>query len=210
MLLAGCAGLKIHKEYPVLKDLKKQEFRYDNIRRVTNITEFIQALGNNTVIIVDSGKYVFTDSHILGSEEDKSNLDRFDTLSEHYDDTYIHDLDNLVILGTDKSPPVFLQPDDYNHVMKFRNIRNLYMQNLKLGHLYGGYCVGGVILIHNGENVTLDHMELFGSGTEGLSLIDVINFTVSNSLITKSTEQLSTFSNVQNAKIDNCRYINTK
>ena len=207
LFIAGCTAQDITKKYPVLKDLKRQGYEYENIKKVKNIKELIQALGSNTVIIVDTGRYVFTDSHILGNEEAKSKLDKFDTLSEHYDNTFIHDLENLVILGPGKPKPVFLQPDGYNHVMKLRNIKNLFMQNLSLGHEVGGYCVGGVIFIHNAENVRLDNMVLFGSGTEGLTLIDINNITVSNCLITKSTEQLSSFSNVHNAILDNCRFV---
>ncbi len=196
-----------YKEYPLLKELKKEGFQIDHIREVKNMQEFIWALGNNTVIIVDSGNYVFTDSNILGSEEEIALLDRFDTLSEYYTDTYVHDLDNLVIIGAINTSPVFIQPDGYNHVMKFRNVNNLFLQNLRFGHEVEGYCQGGVLLIHNSENIIMDNLELFGSGTEGLSLIDVVHINISNTLVTKSSEQLSSFSNVHDAVLENCRFV---
>lgn len=176
--------------------------------RVTNIEEFIKALASNTTILVESGnEYIFTDSDILGDEEAQEKLSKLDTLSEYYDGTYIHDISNLVIKGIGETPPTFLQPDGYNHVLKFRNVENIEIENIKMGHSPElGHCRGGVILFENGENIKLNKLELFGSGTEGMSIMNVENFTIKNSLITKCTEQLSTFSHVTNAVISNCRF----
>ena len=206
--LVSCITLSGFCQKKLLKELKMLGYDTDNVIRVSDIREFVAAVHSNTVILVDTGSYTFTDSFILGSEEEKQALDKFYELSDNYDtNTYFHDLENVAIIGDPENPPLFLQRDYYNHVMKFRNVKNLMIRNVRMGHEEGSYCMGGVILVVRGENVTLDHVELFGSGTEGLSLIDVDHFSFLNSVVTGCTEQLSSFSNVQNGIIDNCRFV---
>lgn len=204
------------RDYPVLKELQKEGYSFTKIKAVYSIQEFIEALDNNTVIIVKPGDYTFTDSDILGEdpEDEWSGVDDFGALSDFYDETYIENIHDLAIIGelgglernsgADEDRPRFIQPDGYNHVMKFMNVENLFMQNLFLGHDTPGYCMGGVLLVHNGVNIRLDNIVFSGSGTEGLSLIDVETLRVTNSLITESSEQLSSFSNVVDAVFENC------
>ncbi|MBN1952788.1 MAG: right-handed parallel beta-helix repeat-containing protein [Bacteroidales bacterium] len=195
------------RDYPILKELNKQGFEIKQIREVSTIKEFIEALDNNTAIILNPGDYYFTDSDILGDEEEQNQLDNFEELSTHYTDNYIHELHDLAIIAKGEERPRFLQPDGYNHVMKFRDVENLFMQNLFLGHETAGYCMGGVLLIYNGENILLDQMVLSGSGTEGLSMIDITDLKITNSLITESSEQLATFSNVHDAVLEECNFL---
>jgi hypothetical protein len=122
----------------------------------------------------------------------------------------LKNLENLMIIGSSQSPPEILQPDFKKAVLDFRNVRNLFIQHLKLEHLGDHGCIGGVIHIQNGTNITLDRIELRGSGFEGLYLDSVNGITVSNSLITQTTGQLSTFYHVQNGILDQCQFLENR
>src|SRR5690606_37036426 len=58
-----------------------------------------------------------------------------------------------------------------------------------------GWCQGGVVQIIEGRNVQITGSTLFGSGTEGLSLVTVDGLTLRDSVITDCSEQFSTISN---------------
>lgn len=189
ILLIGCSG----KE----KDGKK----------VSNIKEFIQALDSNTVILVKPGEYIFTDSYIPEDLQDDIEYEELDTLSSFYDTTYIHDVENLKIIGLGTPPPKFIQIDLINPVLAFRNVDSLYLENLRFEHFEPVGCEGEVINIEDSKNITLVKLRLLGSGYEGLFLDSVENIMISNSLITQCSGDLSTFYNVRNLLIDSCRFI---
>ena len=187
-----------------LRRAKIFNFAWENEIVVHTLEEFIQALGSNRTIIVSPGIYIFRDVDVGVGGIDNPKAEALDHLSEFYDNSTIHDVNNLTIIGKGKFPPAFLQPDGYSHVMRFQNCRNVYLNNLILGHHpEAGWCMGGVLFAQNCEQMRIENTVLFGSGTEGLSLITVEDFTLSYSWITQCTEQFSSFSHVRNVILDN-------
>jgi hypothetical protein len=142
---------------------------------VSTMTELLAALGSETAILLRPGRYVFEDSRV------------------------IHDLHDLALISLGPEPAVIIQPDSYAPVLSFRNVENLALYNLVLGHRpEQGWCMGGVVQIIEGRNVIIAGSTLFGSGTEGLSLVTVDGLTLRDSVITDCTEQFSTLSHSRN------------
>ena len=176
---------------------------------VSTPTALIRALGSNKVIVLTPGRYVFKDSDKLGDAADKAQLPRWSAQSKHYDENgNIHDLENLVIVSAGPRPAILLQPDTYAHALSFLRVKGLKLHNLVIGHRpERGFCRGGVVKIVDAANVAISESTLFGSGTEGLTLIGVDRLTLSDSVITDTTEQLSTMSHSTNIVYENVELV---
>ena len=163
---------------------------------VSTIQELIAALASETVIVLRPGRYVFEDSNVLGAEHERAGLPDWSSLSPHYDGGEIHDLHDLALVSLGPDPAVIIQPDSYAPALAFRNVEDLALYNLTIGHRpEQGWCRGGVVRVVEGKNVLIAGSTLFGSGTEGLSLVTVDGLKIRDSVITDCTEQFSSISN---------------
>jgi hypothetical protein len=163
---------------------------------VSTMQELIAALGSETVILLQPGRYVFEDSNVLGTDEERAVLPDWSSLSPHYDAGEIHDLHDLALVSVGPEPALIIQPDSYAPALAFRNVEDLALYNLAIGHRpEQGWCRGGVIRVIESKRVLVDGATLFGSGTEGLSLVTVDGLTLRDSVITDCSEQFSTISN---------------
>lgn len=165
---------------------------------VSSMQEFVAALGSDRTIVMKPGVYVWRDGDVLGNAEGPES---YNELSKHLRDGTIHDVDNLTIVGLGSGARI-LQPDAYDHVLAFQNVRGLTLYNLVLGHHADrGWCAGGVVRIIGGKDVVIDGLEMFGSGTEGLTLSQVKDVEVGHSVIWGCSEQLSTIFHAKNVRI---------
>lgn len=175
---------------------------------VKSLPELIEALAPRTAILLAPGRHAFADSDLLAEPAARATLPQWSTLSQHYDGGEIHDLEDLVILGAGPGPSVILQPDAYAAALAFRNVRDLALHNLVVGHRPDrGWCRGGVIRIIEGTNVLITDSTLFGSGTEGLTLVTVDGLRLQDSVITDCSEALSTISSSRGIAYENVRMI---
>lgn len=165
---------------------------------VSTVHELIKALGSNRTIVVKPGVYVWRDGDVLGYAKP---AESYDKLSKHWRDGTIVGVDNLAIVGEGTGPRI-LQPDSYDHVLAFQNVTGLTLYNLVLGHhVDRGWCAGGVLRIIGARDVVIDGLEMFGSGTEGLTLTNVEDLEVRKSVVWGCSEQLSTVFDSKNVAI---------
>ncbi|MFK7789343.1 MAG: right-handed parallel beta-helix repeat-containing protein [Phycisphaeraceae bacterium] len=76
----------------------------------------------------------------------------------------------------------------YAHVLGFERCDGLILHRLKLGHAPDpGYCRGGVVHIKQSKNITIQHSQLYGCGTEGLALDHVHGLRFDQSIIEDCT-----------------------
>ena len=111
----------------------------------------------------------------------------------------IRNVKNLKIVGRHGMfpPPRILARPRYAYVLNFEECNNIKLENLILGHSPNpGHCTSGVIGATNCANLTLDHCDLFGCGTEGLTLTNVQDMTFHNSTIRDCTYGIMTISTV--------------
>lgn len=181
----------VRQELPVALEAARDEVT------VADVKELLKALKSDRTIRLRPGDYVFDDSNLNGGE----GQGKYAGLSPHYRDFAFQNLDNLTLEGAGDGVRI-LQPDGYNWVMSFLNVKNLRLSRLTLGHsIEKGYCQGGVLRVVHGERVHADHLDLFGSGTEGLSLAQVDGFTIEDSRIHGCTERLATFTESRDVRI---------
>jgi hypothetical protein len=175
--------------------------------RVTTVRELVAALGSDRTIVLAPGNYVWRDGFMQG-DDDPSTVESTEGLSPHFRGGVISGVRNLTIAGEGTGPRI-VQPDSYDHVLSFLDVEGLTLYNLVLGHhVVRGWCRGGVVRLMGARDVVIDGVDMFGSGTEGLSVTDVDGLHVERSVVWGCSEQLSTFVNAQNVTIRDSVFMN--
>jgi len=166
---------------------------------VNTAEEFVKAIKSNaTVTLSESDFHV---SKIFSGEGNTS-------LQECYDgqELVISDVKNLTISGTSLKSHLITEPR-YGYVLIFKNCENITIENITAGHgPQKGSCTGGVFSFENCKNVTIDNCVLYGSGTEGLTLHKVTDFTLQNSVIKECTYSIISASSSSSVSFNNCSF----
>ncbi len=89
-------------------------------------------------------------------------------------------------------PPRLVTRDHAARVLTFTDSRRIELSNLVAGHLTGPgeVCLATVLAFDTSSQILLDEVDLFGSGTHGLYLNDVIDFEMRESVIRECTQGL--------------------
>ena len=171
----------------------KQEIE---IITVTNAIELKNAIKPGAVIHLKAGEYRMW-------EEVDENGDNVGQVNEQT--LNIDDIDNITLIGIDDEPAEILVNDPYSPVLSFSNCNSVTIKNLKFGHtVEKGTCSGSVLSFSDCENIFLDSLNLYGSGTYGIEAYSTTNLNCTNTLIHDCTYGIMTLVSVENAKFDNC------
>lgn len=143
--------------------------RFEKPIQVSTVEELVGAIGPNRVIeLVGPGPYD------LGDE------DLSDTKFVRWDPAYdgrtltIHDIEDLTILGPAGKQVAIHTPASYAFVLQFERCKRVILKNLTLGHAPNlGGCDRGVVGLVDSSHLSLLDCDLFGCGTEGLTMVNV-------------------------------------
>ena len=142
---------------------------------VTNMEEFLAAIGSNKRIVVDTDL-------LDESTADMTQNGEYYTWDEVFDGKQltIHNVDNMTIAGkTGKNVNTVSALPRYAQVLAFDRCSNLTLENLTVGHTKEpGYCVGGVLWFQQCTNVEVRKCGLYGCGTIGIQAMDCRNVTM--------------------------------
>lgn len=146
---------------------------------VHTAAEFLNALGPNRTIWVEPGDYVLSQAAFTPNDY----IEWF----QAYDgpEATLKGVKNLTIKG--KGNPRILTEPRYAWVLAFRESGNLHFEGITFGHTEAGYCEGGVLLFDKCHNITIKNCNLYGSGTVGLTLNEVKQFSFLKSHIYECT-----------------------
>ncbi|MEO0899750.1 MAG: right-handed parallel beta-helix repeat-containing protein [Bacteroidota bacterium] len=169
---------------------------------VATPSEFLKAIGSNTTIKVMPGVYNLTEMADRIANEHISWKEVFDGKELH-----ISGIENLTIKGMPGA--TLVSSPRYSWVMSFRNSSHISIRDMIIGHTVGGSCVGGVVEFQNGSNIRITNSTLYGSGTEGIKLVNISGFTMNQSVIKECTYDLMTLNNVKNVYFYECSFLNT-
>ncbi len=201
VLIFGCSGSKHNIKHPALKQLEHNNIPYEKDVEVNSFSQLVEALDNNKVILLDTGEYILEEVSHQNDGVTKEPGNKF------FNSPTIQNLENLAIIGINAKGTGIFQSNRFEDVLVFKNVKNLHLENLIFTHSIESPCSGGVLNFQNGENITLKNIELQGSGFEGLFLDSVNNFTISNSIITRNSGQLSSFFYARDVMIENCQFV---
>lgn len=184
---------------------------------VNNEEEFVGAIAPNTAIKLNSqwtGILTFPGEY-LGEISD------FVNFTEGFDGAQIviHDVHNLSITGDPDILSQILAQPRYAYTLMFKNCEGITLANLNCGHTDEGYCTGGVLGFENCHGIKIDNCDLWGCGTEGITLwessrLDCTNTTIrdcSYSILSLYDSGFVSFSNCvmrNNREFDLLNFVN--
>ncbi|BEP29632.1 right-handed parallel beta-helix repeat-containing protein [Helicovermis profundi] len=155
----------------------KVEQNNKNTVEVSTTEELLNAIKPNAIIKLKSGDYD------LLSVKVNNEFIRYEST---YDGEQIifRKVDNLTLIGEDVKNTRFLINPRYSNVLTFKDVDNLKISNITMGHTEDkGECSGGVLYFDYSDNVELNNLNLFGSGTIGITFEDSENFKIDKTVI---------------------------
>ena len=156
---------------------------------VSNTQQFLESLGSNRIIKMEPGRY------------EMSRQLNFSGVK------------NLTIRGAgttgDKITEIVLD-DETSFIMLFDDCSDIVIENLKAGHSVSGFCTGGVFSFGNSSRISINGAYMYGSGTEGLLLLNVSDMKVTNSRIYECTYYIMTVTGGANISFEKCEFYYNK
>lgn len=156
--------------------------------KVRNVAELFRAIASNTTVVLAPGTYVLSEKsegreRAVGVELPKGSAH----LAWHdvHDGPELHlkELHNLRLVGSKAGKVRVVVAPRYADVLHFENCSGIQIENIALGHLVPGHCMGAVLVMEDCKDVVVSRSTLFGSGAYGLILRSVVNFFFDNSII---------------------------
>ena len=176
------------------------------VQRVSNAQQMVSAIRNGIRIELEPGTYNLSS---VREERDMSYI-RWEPGSENKTVT-VHDVTDLQIVGVGQGEHrIIVSPRDV-FVLAFENCKNVTLENITFGHdPIGGECFDGVLRFFNSMNIVVRKCDLFGCGTEGLSIEGVNGFLFEKSSIRDCNAGIMTVSNGNNLKFVKSAFFNNK
>ncbi len=185
----------MRKSDPRLED--KEGLRYFDTVNVSNTTDLLNNLKNNTKIVLEPGTYDF-------STVDMSRITN-PAIVESYGEVDIQSISNVGIEAKDGADVLLCVDDAYSPVINFTYCNNITLRGVTVGHnVEPGYCSGSVVHINSGSGITIDKCKLFGCGTYGVEAYSCSNLTVTATDIYECTYGLLDLNDVYTARFVNC------
>ena len=170
---------------------------------VSNVEDFLGAIGPNRDVRLRSGEYNLLDARDYG-QPTKSPYYSWEPVFDGYQ-LVIHNVQNLSIRGEIGKKTQVLAAPRYANVLYFRNSSNLWLQDLTVGHSpQKGDCSGGVLHFENCRQVDGGSLYLFGCGTVAVIAQGSKNLTVHDSDLYDCTYNALTMYNSSDVLVDNC------
>ena len=183
----GCGGRRGEKEVPSIE--------------VCNVEEFLEAIGSDRVLVLAPGQYVL--SEVKDRQMDFVRWDpNFDgkTLT-------IRNVKGLKIVGKGEKPVRLVVRPRYVFVLHFEDCEDVQIVNLAMGHApEEGGCDSGVLGATSCEGLIVRKCDLFGCGTEGLTLKNIRSFTFEDSCIRDCTYGIMTARGCEGLAFERSRF----
>jgi|GEM_PF-5914580 len=184
--------------------IKFDSSRIQNVVRPMNGREFLEALKNNTRIILQEMDYDISPTEVGIIKN--SNI-------EYYDYFDITNLRNVEIIGIGKSETHIFSNVINTPVLNFRDVQGLKIKNVKLGH--SGFLReedvacgpgGDVIEMRDSFNIDLEGVLMYGCGTQGIDLFNSGDITIKDSKIYDCTNGVVSINNSFNIQFEDCLF----
>lgn len=176
----------------------------DTLKDVFNVSsprQFIQAIGPNRTIRLETGDYDLTKT-----DEEFKEYVRWDP--EHDGETLtILGVQNLTILGSQDGRSRLLVRPRYTFVLNLEQCKEVVIDNVVLGHFPElGSCTSGVVGMKDCAQISLIDCDLFGCGTEGLVLENVTDSTFEKCIVRDCTYGIMKMDGCRNLTFTECQF----
>lgn len=154
---------------------------------VSDVDEFLEAIGPDTIIVMEPGVYDLSTASSYG-QQNISDYYRWDQVKDGYGLT-IRDVDNLHIQGGE-----LVTQSRYAPVLEFVNCTDSSVMALTAGHTDGVEgCRGAVFQLTAVDHFIINNCDLYGCGTYGVVADQSQNITVSFSTIRDCSQGAAQF-----------------
>lgn len=173
---------------------------------VTNADEFLEAIGSNTEIIIDTDLIDFSTAKEYGGAPHKYYrwVDNFDGPG-----LVIESVRHLTIRTKDRKPKnhTISATPRYADVLYFSNCDDIVLDGFTAGHTKEpGECVGGVLNFQNCTNVSVSNCGLFGCGILGVQAQGCTQISLRSCDIYECSYGGVSMSSTTGVKIDACTF----
>lgn len=179
----------------------------ENLKQVhvSNVDEFLAAIGSETEIILDCKELCLSDAVNYGVDtEFYSWRDEFDGKGLLLSN--LHDLTIRSNDGNTKGYTITAVPR-YAYVLQFQNCFNIRLSGFTAGHTQApGECSGGVLCFESCGNTTVENCGLFGCGTLGVDAMLCNNLTVKDCEIYECSYDGIQLYACETVRIDGCTF----
>lgn len=170
---------------------------------VSNVDEFLAAIGPDREIRVEAGTYNFSYA--------KPTENQYCYWQDAYDgqELVIQNVKNLTITGVGKNTVVFATEPRYAQVLRFHNCKNIFLSGFTAGHTTEpGACMGGVLYLDHCEGVSVRNVGLYGCGVTGVFAQNTSDLVVANSEIYDCSMNGVQLIDCTTASVTNCKIYN--
>lgn len=122
----------------------------------------------------------------------------------------IRNVKNLRIVGVGPEPARLLVRPRYVFVLRFEDCQDVTVENLVLGHTPEGVCDAGVVAATRCAGLTFRKADLFGCGTEGLTLEEVENFLFQDSIVRDCTYGIMTIEGCRDLRLEGSQFLRNR
>jgi len=170
---------------------------------VSNIDEFLAAIGPDTIIHMAEGVYDLSEAAHYGSYGSQ-----YYWWSGYGDGPglVISGVENLQIIGEGKYSVDFVAVPRYVEVITFSGCSQVLVSGITAGHapINESTCTGGVVKLQNCSTMSLQECGLFGCGTWGVTAENSSDIVVLNTEIYDCSVGAAQIRNCTNVAMDNC------
>lgn len=171
---------------------------------VSDAPALIAAIKSNATVALAGGTY-----NISGMSKVKNPQIRW---INNYDGRHpvITGVKNLTLTARPGTKATVVIDPKYGWVLEFRGGANITVENLTFGHTTPGQCLGGVLRFASTRNVAITGCDLYGSGTYGLGLDTVGQFSMRESTIRECTYGLMEVRESKGVRFTNSTFARTR
>ena len=187
------------KGMPGVPKVEKSE---DGKVHVSNVNEFLAAIAPDTTIFLEPGEYNLTQA--TGYSAMGGAYYQWENTYDGYE-LVIRGANNLTIEAESPDLVSIVTEPRYANVLRFVNMDNLCLKNIKLGHTpEAGACSGGVLMLEYQNDARIENCKLFGCGTVGIEGMSCSGINVADTEIYECSSGGAWFYRCRDVSLDRC------
>ena len=185
-----------------LPEAPKVEAGEDGKIHVTNVDEFLAAIGPDTTIFLEPGEYNLTQAANYGGLGSENYY--WESCYDGYE-LVILDASGLCIEAESPEKVSIVTEPRYANVLRFDALTGLVVRNVKVGHTVdAGVCSGGVIQLNNVNKSLIEGCKLYGCGILGVQGIYCNNLSIFNCEIYECSSGAASFHLCNTVRVEQC------
>lgn len=182
------------------KSSSEQTIRTDSIT-VSDTSGLLNAIGNYNVIYLEEGTYNLSSLKFANDAYYTSNI--YANQVKDGTEIQVMKVTNMKLIG--KGEVSIVTEPRYANVLVFSGCSNIELKNITFGHTKEqGTCVGGVLYLKDSSDFEINHCNMYGCGTEGISTCNVKNLAVKDSSIYECSLAIMLLTETTTASFKDC------